>query len=648
MVKRKRVVCGDLEANGLLREADRLWCGVFKDIKTGQKWKFYEDSLKDLLPFLDSVDVLIMHNGVGYDLPLLRKLFGYEFKGQIVDTLLMSRLQDEHRRMPYNCPPTKPNGKRIGPHSIEAWGYRVGRGKVEHEDWSCFTADMLHRCDEDVEILHLVYKALMEEGKGFNWLNAHKLTFKLFDILGRQEEYGWLADKPYMERCVRFLSYFMEKIDRIVLPLLPNVVEIQETKKEGEYGWVRKPFLLSGAYNSQVIRWFESAGISAGDNIVGGPFSRVAFRKVDVNSSDEVKQYLLSVGWVPEHWNTNDNGERTSPKMSVDEPFYGVQSKVGRFLAKRVQVRHRRSQIEGWLDRIRPDGRIPSRVSGLASTGRAKHADIVNVPGSEAFFGKQMRKCFICKEGFKIVGTDSAGCQNRMLAARVKDPFFTDTLINGTKEAKTSIHWVNVRAIKEVAGYDVSYGTAKGLNYAFMFGASDNKLGLMIGKGPAEGARIREALLSVSAGFADLVSKLTKEWRSNAKVKKKTINTKWGKKVVEEYYDGWVVGLDGRPIKIAMEHTILVYVLQSDEAIMMSAAYCMLFKRAEARGWKHGKDWGYLTWMHDEYQCEVREDIADEFALLAEKCITDAGLYYNIECPHEGESAIGNNWYETH
>jgi len=50
----------------------------------------------------------------------------------------------------------------------------------------------------------------------------------------------------------------------------------------------------------------------------------------------------------------------------------------------------------------------------------------------------------------------------------------------------------------------------------------------------------------------------------------------------------------------------------------------------------------------DEYQCEVREDISKEFALLAEQCIVDAGKYYKIQCPHAGESDIGINWGETH
>lgn len=163
----------------------------------------------------------------------------------------------------------------------------------------------------------------------------------------------------------------------------------------------------------------------------------------------------------------------------------------------------------------------------------------------------------------------------------------------------------------------------------------------MVGGNKDAGAEVRRALLSVAAGFEDLVLSLTKEWKSNARKRP----NKWGG---IEYYDGWVKGLDGRPIFIKSEHQILVYVLQSDEAIMMSAAYCMLYKRAEKKGWKYGEDWGFCAWIHDEYQCEVREDIAEEFAKLAEQCIVDAGKFYKIACPHKGESDIGDNWFETH
>lgn len=636
-----RICVGDLEANGLLDTVDTLHCGVFKDITSGEIFKFHPgshvDYVKSMLSFLDSVDVLIMHNGIGFDWPLLEKLFNYEYKGKKVDTLIMSRLLNPRRQRPFNCP-----NKKTGPHSVESWGYRVGRGKPDHEDWSVFSPEMLHRCTEDVEIQHLIYNELLKEQKesGGDWKQAFALTHQLFTVLKKQEDYGWLVDKPYMERNIRLLTKWIDKIAEAITPRLPLVMDVEETRKDGEMNWVRKPFLKSGQYNAHVLRWMDDANLDPEDRPVVGPFSRIRFRPVNVNSDKEVKQFMLDIGWIPKEWNTDSDGKRTSPKLSKDDPFEGVQGSLGRLVSKRIICRQRRSIIEGWLDVIRPDGRIPQVITGLAATGRAKHKNIVNVPGSGAWFGHQMRKMFICKPGYVIVGTDSAGCQNRMLAARVGDPIFTKTLIEGKKEDHTSIHWVNVAALKAY-DIDVDYKLAKNLNYGFMFGASDNKLGKMVGGDKDKGSVVREALLGVSAGFGALVENITSEWRKNAKRKM----GKWGR---IEYYDGWITGLDGRPVFIESEHAILVYLLQSDEAIMMAAAYCFLYKRAEKRGWKHGREWGFMAWVHDEFQCEVREDIAEDFARLAEQCIVDAGSFYKIACPHAGESDIGKDWSETH
>ncbi len=306
-----------------------------------------------------------------------------------------------------------------------------------------------------------------------------------------------------------------------------------------------------------------------------------------------------------------------------------------------MQVKHRRSNVEGLKKHIREDGRIPSVITNLAETGRATHSKIVNIPNAEAFFGKWMRKIFVAEEGKILIGTDSAGCQNRMLAARVGDPSFTKTLIEGKKENKTSIHYVNQRALKNIAGMNIKYGMCKNLNYGFMFGAQDPKLGRMVGGSNKEGALVRKALLSVSAGFEILVEKITKEWEGNAK---KRLN-RWGK---FEYYDGWIEGLDGRPLFIDSPHKILVYLLQSDEAIMMAAAYVFLYDWLIGEGYVWGIDWAYVGWMHDEYTIECLPQHKERIGYLAEQAITEAGKYYGIQCPHEGEHSVGFNWYEIH
>ena len=628
-----KVCIADLEADNLLEGATVIWCGVFKDINTNEVVKFKPDQIPAMLSFMDTIDVLIMHNGIGYDWPLLKKLHGYEFTGKKVDTLIMSRLQEPNRPRPYGM-----KGK-AGPHSVEAWGYRFGHHKPEHEDWSQFSDEMLHRCSEDVEIQHRVYNALLDEAKGYEWKKAWLLNFKLFEILQKQEEYGWLVDREHLDKSIRVLDKWMNRINDKLQPALPGVIEMGETKTKGVLNYVRKPFLKSGKPNHHVTKYW-------GDRVdtVGGPHSRVAFRKVSLNKDVEVKAYLLDLGWIPKEWNTNDAGEKTSPKLNKEDPFNGITGSVGRLIAKRVQCKQRKGIMEGWVKRLRPDGRLPSRVSGLAATGRAKHSLIVNVPNVDSFFGKWMRKTFTSPEGRVLIGCDAGSCQDRMLANRAENREFTDMLLNGDKSKGTDGHSLAMGAVNKAHTLHniptIGRGKAKNYNFGWKFGASDPKLGQMGGGSEAVGKSVRSELEKVFPAQAALVEALTEEWRSNAQVEEK-----WGK---FRYKNGWIRGLDGRPIFIESEHAILVYMLQSDEAITMAAAYVILYKRLMNK-YKWGEDWAYVCWYHDEYTIECREDLADDIRVMAEQAIADAGTFFNLNhCPQIGEAEVGRNWYDIH
>lgn len=628
----------DLEADGLLDTATVTWCGVFRNLDTGEVRQFAPDDefyLHNMMKFMDTCEGLIGHNVFGYDFPLLRKLYGYEYKGGKIDTLVWSKMLQPKRPVPWGCP------VKNKPHSVETWGYRVGRGKPDHEDWSQYSKEMLHRCSEDTAIQALIYTALLEEMEGYDWQFASWLNNRLFDILGRQEVYGWKVDRKWMDRIIYMTTRWIDRIDKALKPHLPLVMEIQEDKKAGVYKYVKEPFVKSGAYHANTRKWLEKIGWDPDTRPVSGPYSRVEFRPLDPSSRTEAIAYLLDSGWVPKEWNTDKKtGARTSPKMSKDDPFDGVEGREGKLLAKRVQIRHRRSSVEGLIKLIRPDGRIAGRVASLAETGRMTHAGIVNIPGMDVFLGKWMRKIFICDDGKDLVSVDSASCQDRMLAARVGNEQFTNTLLYGKKKDKTTIHYVNQRHLAE-AGYDVTYTRAKGLNFAFKFGGSDNKLGQLVNGNVNDGARAREALLKAAPGLEEVLTGLQKEWRSHAK----TRPNKWGKK---EYYDGWVAGLDGRPIHIDSEHKLLVYMLQSDEAIMMSYAYVLLYDWMEAEGFVWGRDWAYVCFYHDEYTIECLPEHTQRIKQLGEAAIVEAGKFFNIACPHVGDGAVGHNWKEIH
>jgi len=647
-----RIVVIDIEANGLLNTITKLHCAVAMTLDGKEVWKFKPYEMNEFVAFLKTVDVWIGHNIIQYDVPAIKQVLGYEFEGKKVDTLLMSRLQNPHRTAPFHA---KNKKEAMKVHGLYAWGVRVGIDKPEIEYWDEYNEEILFRCEEDVRINVATYHALQKEGEGLNWRNAHLLTFKLWENLFKQEQAGWLVDRPYMERCIRLLDKWVGKVDSVLEKHLPIVYDILESKKDGEYGWVKKPFMKSGAYSASVEKHY---GISSGcncrlnaydsscDNVqqVAGPFTRINFRPVDLGSPAESKDWMISQGWEPAEWNLDADGNPRSPKMPKDGDFPGVEGKAGKLYAKRAKSAHRRSNIQGWLDRVREDGRLESRVTGLADTRRAKHGNIANVPNAEAWFGKQMRKGFTSRGGWVLVSADAASCQDRMMADRAGDDAFTKMLLEGQKEDGTDSHTLAQFAINPVLSafklHQISRGKAKNYNFGWTFGASDNKLGKMAGGSKEAGGEIREALRKVFPAKAALIDKVTEEWQKNAKVR---VN-RWGKK---DYYDGWIRGLDGAPIYIKSGHAVLVYAVQSDEAIYMSAVYNLVHKFL-ADKYKWGDDYVIVCFYHDEITVECREELGQDIAKILERAFSVASDYFKFKVPQKGEAKIGKNWYEVH
>lgn len=152
----------DTESDALAKDATKLWCISSIDYEDEEDaiTLFDPTRIHDGLSHLHQCDVLVCHNLIGHDLPLLKKLYGWEpLSHQIVlDTLVFSRTLYPKRPKPINY-----SGKST--HSIEAWGYRLGRGKPEHEDWSKYTPEMGHRCKEDVIINRMILKELERESE---------------------------------------------------------------------------------------------------------------------------------------------------------------------------------------------------------------------------------------------------------------------------------------------------------------------------------------------------------------------------------------------------------------------------------------------------------------------------------------------------
>ena len=61
-----------------------------------------------------------------------------------------------------------------------------------------------------------------------------------------------------------------------------------------------------------------------------------------------------------------------------------------------------------------------------------------------------------------------------------------------------------------------------------------------------------------------------------------------------------------------------------------------------------GIDFMITGQIHDEVQAEVREDQAQEAAEIAERTFISTGERIGMRMKMEGESKVGDNWYDTH
>lgn len=446
-----------------------------------------------------------------------------------------------------------------------------------------------------------------------NWEQALKLEQSMFHHLVGQKRRGVLVDQPLMAKHIETLDNLIQEIDDEALPQLPMRLVCGEQKKNGVFGWLKKPFLKNGKLSQASEKWVASTGYDTGDiSVVGGPFSRIVFDSFELGSLAQVKDYLLSQGWVPDKWNYSTlTGERTSPILSDSDEFIGVRGDLGLKVAQRAKYRHRKSLLEGLQRRIRPDGRITAGVTGLCPTARLKHQGVVNIPGVEAVFGQECREIFIAPEGYNIIGCDAKSCQLRMLAHYMGDDEYIRAILADDP------HLVNMRLAGLTKKRD-----AKTLIYAFLFGAKDPKLAAGLRCSVREAKKVRAKLLAELPKLAELITGLERVWKQR----------------------GYLIGLDGRAIYVRAKHMLLNYLLQSAEAIMMKVATCYAIKSIE----KEGYDAQMIIHMHDEFQFEVLKEHSKDVAELLEESIVNSGTFFNLNIPMGGDASIGKSWADTH
>ena len=569
----------DIETNKSLRT---IWCVVTRDVDTDEVkvWK----EVNGLQSYLDNCDLIIMHNGIAFDRPVLEKNWKITMKSsQVFDTLVLSRLLD----------PSLDGG-----HSLSAWGKRLQffkadykqrwldikkwndgggsrkyNGYYEGEWFDDPDFDLLYEyCIQDTAVTSKLYKKLVSDfdKQKFNW-RSYYLEHKVQEIIYQQEQNGFRFDE---RKAVGLLTELKNKLSNIEVEL-QSIFPTKTTE-----------------------RYSEKTGKRLKDEVeVFNPGSR-----------KQIGERLIEKGWKPTVFT-----EKGQPK--VDETTLSeVDIPEAKAIAEYLMLQKRIAQVESWIDAVDRDGRVHGRViTNGAVTGRMTHhsPNMAQVPNSSAVYGHECRELWTVEKGYKLVGIDASGLELRMLAHYMNDDAYTNEVIDG------DIHTAN-----QIAAGLENRNQSKTFIYAFLYGAGASKIGKITGGGAKEGQKLIDSFLSNTPKLKELREKVSAIYQKS----------------------GTLPSLDGRRLQVRSEHSALNTLLQGAGAVVMKQALVLLDEKLKSAQ----IDYKFVANVHDEWQIEVEEGRAEEVGKLGVESIAEAGQVLNMRCPLTGEYNIGNNWKETH
>ena len=359
----------DLEADGL--DPTTIWCVVtrYNGVNTVHT---RPDTLREALAGSLSV---VGHNLIGYDLPVLERLWGLSVAPErVIDTLVLSRLFD----------PSKSGG-----HSLRNWGEELGFPKGDHDDWTCLSPEMIDYCMRDVEVTEAVHKKLVTDMSEFSQQSV-ELEHKVQYVVQQQERNGWVLDQELARELCATFKERMNEIEADLQAIFPPIIE---------------------------QRYSEKTGKRLKDKVT----------VFNVGSRQQVADRLTAKGAV---WT-----ELTpTGKPMVDEKTLKENSHVpeAEQVLEYLLLQKRYAQVNSWLEHVEDDGRVHGRViSNGAVTGRMTHQspNMAQVPAGHSLFGHECRSCWTVPQQSKLVGFDASGLELRMLAHYMNDEEFTNVLL---------------------------------------------------------------------------------------------------------------------------------------------------------------------------------------------------------------------------
>lgn len=391
----------DIETDGLDPTLIHVlsWSEDMGEVKSTYEYQEMRDVLM-------GADVLIGHNIIRYDIPAVEKLLGIKVKARLIDTLGLSWYINHWK----------------GKHGLAEYGEEYGVPKPKIDDWENLSPEEYrNRCEQDVRINNCLWKTLSyklsklyPEQEDADRLIDY-LTFKL-DCAATQEALQWKLDvdkaKAHLEEWERLKA---DKIE-LLADAMPRRV-LTSVRKQPELMYKK-----DGSLSSRGEKWIALCKEQMQPQTTQSLTVKTGEERANPNSVDQVKDWLFSLGWEPRTFKfirdkvTGDTREleqvRKDGELCPSVLELADQEPAINLLDGLSVLSHRIGVLKSMVN-AEKDGYVQASVAGLTNTLRFRHAKpLVNLPAVDKPYGKEIRGCLTCPDGYTLCGADMTSLED--------------------------------------------------------------------------------------------------------------------------------------------------------------------------------------------------------------------------------------------
>jgi DNA polymerase I-like protein with 3'-5' exonuclease and polymerase domains len=398
----------DIETDNLLDNITKIHCLYWYNTASKEHGSITEYS--EIIKFLNTASTLIGHNCVQYDVPALEKVLSIKVKCRLIDTLGLSwTLFPQENK-----------------HSLEHWGENFNIQKVQIDNWDNLdVSSYILRCKTDVQIntvlwykidnlLNQLYDNQEDKNKYIDYI-----SFKL-DCLREQETTGVTLDTELCYKELLRLSELKEhKIQALIrsMPKVP-VMSLKRAPKVTHKA-DGSPSTLYLKYQEALTEFTYPPNTTEFEYIS-------SYKEPNPNSHDQIKTWLYSLGWIPEHIkhfrDKKKNEIRKIPQIKHKTEEGEICDSIKKLIPDNPELTHlnglfvlshRISVLKGFL-RDSKNGKLYQGSSGLTNTLRLQHTVLVNLPSETKLYAENIRKCLISENNKVLIGSDLVNIETKL------------------------------------------------------------------------------------------------------------------------------------------------------------------------------------------------------------------------------------------